>query len=92
MTLETIISTMDRASQNKGVVAKEKGDAAAAIKGAATQLSAIYQSPFLSHSPMEPLNCTLHIQPDSAEIWVGTQVPVRAQKAVAGAPACRETR
>ncbi len=83
VTLETIISTMDRASHNKGVVAKEKGDAAAAIKGAATQLSAIYQSPFLSHSPMEPLNCTLHIKPDSAEIWLGTQVPVRAQKAVA---------
>ncbi len=83
VTLETIISTMDRASHNKGVVAKKEGDAAAAIKGAATQLSAIYQSPFLSHSPMEPLNCTLHIKPDSAEIWLGTQVPVRAQKAVA---------
>jgi isoquinoline 1-oxidoreductase subunit beta len=83
VTLETIVSTMDRASHNKGVVAKNEGDAAAAIKGAATQLSAIYQSPFLSHSPMEPLNCTLHIKPDSAEIWLGTQVPVRAQKAVA---------
>ncbi|MEI9916963.1 MAG: molybdopterin cofactor-binding domain-containing protein [Methylovirgula sp.] len=83
VTLETIISTMDRASHNEGVVAKKEGDAAAAIKGAATQLSAIYQSPFLSHSPMEPLNCTLHIRPDSAEIWLGTQVPVRAQKAVA---------
>jgi isoquinoline 1-oxidoreductase subunit beta len=83
VTLETIVSTMDRASHNKGVVAKNKGDPAAAIKGAATQLSAIYQSPFLSHSPMEPLNCTLHIKPESAEIWLGTQVPVRAQKAVA---------
>ncbi len=85
VTLETIVTTMDRASQNKGVVAKKKGDAAAAIKGAPIQLSAIYQSPFLSHSPMEPLNCTLHIQPDRAEIWLGTQVPVRAQKAVAAA-------
>jgi isoquinoline 1-oxidoreductase beta subunit len=34
---------------------------------------------------MEPLNCTLHIRPDGAELWVGTQVPVRAQKAVAEA-------
>jgi isoquinoline 1-oxidoreductase beta subunit len=32
---------------------------------------------------MEPLNCTLHIQDDRAEVWVGTQVPVRTQKAVA---------
>ena len=34
---------------------------------------------------MEPLNCTLFVQPDRAEMWVGTQVPVRAQKAVADA-------
>ena len=83
VTLETIVASMDKASQNKGVVAKDKGDAAAAVKGAATQVSALYQSPFLSHAPMEPLNCTLHVQPDRAEIWLGTQVPVRAQKAVA---------
>jgi isoquinoline 1-oxidoreductase subunit beta len=83
VTLGTIVGTMDRASRNKGVVAKNTGDAHAAIDGAAVQVSAIYQSPFLSHSPMEPLNCVLHIQPDHAELWVGTQVPVRAQKAVA---------
>ena len=76
---------MDQASQKQGVVAKQQGDAAGAIAGAATKLSEVYQLPFLSHSPMEPLNCTLHIQPDRAEIWVGTQVPVRAQKAVAQA-------
>jgi isoquinoline 1-oxidoreductase beta subunit len=83
VTLETIIGAMDKASQNKGVIAKNKGNAAAAVSSAPTQLSAIYQSPFLSHSPMEPLNCTLHIRPDAAEIWLGTQVPVRAQNAVA---------
>ena len=83
VTLPSIVATMDRASQTQGVIAKQRGDATGAINGAATKLSAIYQLPFLSHSPMEPLNCTLHIQPDRAEIWVGTQVPVRAQKAVA---------
>jgi isoquinoline 1-oxidoreductase subunit beta len=82
VTLATLVAAMDRASQQQGVVAKQEGDAAGAINGAPTKLSAIYQLPFLSHSPMEPLNCTLHIQPDQAEIWVGTQVPVRAQKAV----------
>ena len=67
------------------MIAKNTGDAAGAISAAATKLEAVYQLPFLSHAPMEPLNCTLHIQPDQAEIWVGTQVPVRAQKAVAAA-------
>ncbi|GLK69678.1 xanthine dehydrogenase family protein molybdopterin-binding subunit [Hansschlegelia plantiphila] len=85
VTLTSLVAAMDKASQKQGVVAKDEGGAASAIDKAATKLSAIYELPFLSHSPMEPLNCTLHIQPDKAEIWVGTQVPVRAQKAVADA-------
>jgi isoquinoline 1-oxidoreductase beta subunit len=80
---DDLIASLDQASQNQGMIAKQEGDAAGAIKGAATQLSAVYQMPFLAHAPMEPLNCTLHIQPDSAEVWVGTQVPVRAQNTVA---------
>lgn len=85
VTLPSLVASMDQASQKQGVVARQQGDAAGAVAGAVTKLSEVYQLPFLSHSPMEPLNCTLHIQPDGAEIWVGTQVPVRAQKAVAQA-------
>ncbi len=86
VTTETIIALMSHASQHgQAAVAKQVGDAHGAIAGAATRLEAIYQSPFLSHSPMEPLNCTLHIRPDRADIWVGTQVPVRAQKSVMAA-------
>ena len=83
VTTDQLVASMDQASRQPGVVATNKGDAAGAISGAATKLSAVYQLPFLSHSPMEPLNCTLHIRPDGADLWVGTQVPVRAQKAVA---------
>lgn len=38
---------------------------------------------------MEPMNCTVHLQPEVCEIWLGTQVPTRAQAAaaqVAGLP------
>lgn len=83
VTLALIVEALDNASQREGVIAKKIGDAQAAIAGAAQQVSAIYQSPFLSHSSMEPLNCVLHVQADRADLWVGTQVPVRAQKAVA---------
>jgi isoquinoline 1-oxidoreductase beta subunit len=85
VTLPKLVATLAQASQRPGVVATHKGDAVAAITGADTKLSAVYELPFLSHSPMEPLNCTLHIQPDRAEVWVGTQVPVRAQNAVMAA-------
>ena len=85
VTLDTIVAKMDEASKTQGVVIRKDKNAQAAIDKAATKLSAVYQSPFLSHSPLEPLNCTLHIRADGAELWVGTQVPVRAQKAVADA-------
>jgi isoquinoline 1-oxidoreductase beta subunit len=79
-----IVQGLADASNAAGVTAKAKGDAAAAIKGAAKRLDAVYQLPFLSHAPMEPMNATVHIRPDGADLWVGTQVPVRAQAAVAG--------
>jgi len=85
VTTAGLIAALAQASQHRGVVAQQTGDAADVIAGAATRLEAIYQLPFLSHSPMEPLNCTLDIRPDHATIWVGTQVPVRAQNAVAQA-------
>ncbi len=78
-----LVASLADASQNQGLVAKRTGDAASAISSAATKIDAVYQLPFLAHAPMEPINCTMHFQPGSAEIWVGTQVPVRAQKTVA---------
>jgi len=78
-----IIHALDQASKTSGVVAKSEGDAAAAIKGAAKQVEVVYQLPFLAHAPMEPINTTIHVRPDGADVWVGTQVPVRARNAVA---------
>ncbi|RWE79565.1 molybdopterin cofactor-binding domain-containing protein [Mesorhizobium sp.] len=85
VTVERVVQQMADASNADGVEVRKVADAKSAIDSAAVKLSAVYHSPFLSHSPLEPLNCTLHIQDDRAEIWVGTQVPVRAQKAIADA-------
>ncbi|MGC0154197.1 molybdopterin cofactor-binding domain-containing protein [Chromobacterium vaccinii] len=49
------------------------GDAEAALAGAAKRLEALYELPYLSHSPMEPLNCVVWLKPGSCEIWSGTQ-------------------
>ncbi|WP_313555991.1 xanthine dehydrogenase family protein molybdopterin-binding subunit [Agrobacterium cavarae] len=82
---QAILDDMHEASLKPGVVVRDDNGAAEAIRKAKTKLDAVYRSPFLSHSPLEPMNCTLHIEEDRAELWVGTQVPVRAQKAVAEA-------
>ena len=39
------------------------------------KLDVIYQTPYQSHSAMEPLNCIAHYQPDKIEIWGPIQAP-----------------
>jgi isoquinoline 1-oxidoreductase beta subunit len=46
-------------------------------------VDATYHLPFLAHVPMEPMNCTAHVQGDKAEIWAPTQNPQLAAEAVA---------
>jgi isoquinoline 1-oxidoreductase beta subunit len=72
------------ASEKDGAVAKSKGDIA---KGLATgdKLEASYELPFLAHATMEPVNATVHLTPDSCEIWTGTQVMTRVQSEAAKA-------
>jgi isoquinoline 1-oxidoreductase beta subunit len=84
-----IIAGLAEATKSPGVVARDDNDAPGRIAAAKTKVEAVYQLPFLSHAPMEPINTTLHIRPDGADLWVGTQVPVRAQAAVAKAAGLR---
>jgi isoquinoline 1-oxidoreductase beta subunit len=72
------------ASEKDGAVAKSVGDIA---KGLATgeRFDASYDLPFLAHAAMEPLNATVHLTPDSCEIWTGTQIVSRVQSEAAKA-------
>jgi isoquinoline 1-oxidoreductase beta subunit len=49
------------------------GDAPQAIAGAAKKVEAVYSTPFLSHACMEPMNCTVRITANKAEIWMPSQ-------------------
>src|SRR3977135_4281891 len=66
------------ASEKDGVVAKSTGDIAKGL-AAGERLDAAYELPFLAHATMEPLNCTVHLKPDSCDIWTGTQIMARVQ-------------
>jgi isoquinoline 1-oxidoreductase beta subunit len=81
---EDIWINLRAASEKEGAVAKSAGDIA---KGLATgdRFDASYELPFLAHATMEPLNCTVHVRPDSCEIWVGTQIMTRVQSVAANA-------
>jgi isoquinoline 1-oxidoreductase beta subunit len=83
VTTASIVQALAAASENDGVDAHAAGDAKAAIASVTKRVDVVYQLPFLSHAPMEPINTTLHVRPDGADLWVGTQVPPRAQAIVA---------
>jgi isoquinoline 1-oxidoreductase beta subunit len=55
------------------VTARNDGNVDKAMSGAAKTFEAIYETPYLSHSPMEPMNATVNLQPGRLDVWVGTQ-------------------
>ena len=63
-------------AKNEGVIATNVGDFDKAFSESSKKLEAFYETPFVSHSPMEAMNCTAHWKEDNKlEIWVSTQVP-----------------
>ena len=83
LTTADVVAALAKAAETAGAVAKNEGDVIAALAGAATKVEAIYEAPFLAHATMEPINCTVQVTPDGCDVWVGTQIPTVAQKAVA---------
>lgn len=69
-----LVSSLDK----EGLSARDDGDSNAALEQAAKQVQAEYHLPYLSHAPMEPMNCTAHVQPDRCDIWVPTQMQSRS--------------
>ena len=55
------------------VEASNQGELAAGFDAASSTLEADYFAPFLAHTPLEPVNATLHISDNSAELWTGVQ-------------------
>src|ERR1700688_616013 len=53
------------------VVARSDGNVDQAMSGAPKTLESIYETPYLSHSPLEPLNTTVNLQPNGLEAGVG---------------------
>jgi len=78
-----VVEGLAKASETAGVTARKDGDPPSAFAGAAKKVEAVYESPFLAHATMEPMNCTVHVRRDGCEVWTGSQVLSRARAAAA---------
>lgn len=61
----------------------EIGDAASVLAEGGNIVEARYEVPFLAHTCMEPMNCTVQIKDGKAEVWVGVQDALGTRATVA---------
>ncbi len=73
---EQLYAKMNEELKTKeGISYRTKGDVASALGKSSKKVEAVYETPYESHSCMEPLNCTADVKEDSAEIWGPIQAP-----------------
>lgn len=70
-------------NSDKAEMRRKDGDTEGVFKIAAKVIEAEYQCPFLSHSPMEPMNFFAHVTADKVELIGPTQNPQSARADVA---------
>jgi isoquinoline 1-oxidoreductase subunit beta len=78
-----IMEQYKKLAATPGTAARNDGDVAAALKGAAKTLQAAYEFPYLAHAAMEPMNCVVRLEASSCEIWNGEQFQTVDQMQVA---------
>ncbi len=73
---EQLYAAMNESLKSKeGISYRTKGNVTAALSKATKKVEAVYETPYESHSCMEPLNCVADVKADSAEIWGPIQAP-----------------
>lgn len=60
---------------NEGLSFRKVGDPDSIIQQAEKKIDVVYQTPYQSHSCMEPVNCVAHFKGDKLEIWGPIQAP-----------------
>jgi len=68
-----ITRQMTALAARPGAVARNDGDAAAALDRSSRSIERVFELPFLAHACMEPMNCTADVRADRCDVWVPTQ-------------------
>ena len=71
--------------ERRGDRLRDDGDVDRAFSAAAAIVEASYETPYLAHAAIEPMNCTARIEEGTCEVWVPTQGQTLARAAAAKA-------
>jgi isoquinoline 1-oxidoreductase subunit beta len=70
----------------RGTLAAKINDAIAQEEPTSLKtIEAVYETPYLAHAALEPVNCVADVRSDVCEIWMPTQNPQAVQEYVRGA-------
>jgi isoquinoline 1-oxidoreductase beta subunit len=86
---ETIAARLAAKNADDAVVMGREGDAGATFAAADRLVEAVYELPYLSHSPMEPMNCTVRLSRELCEVWAPIQSVTWGAQAAAKAAGMR---
>jgi isoquinoline 1-oxidoreductase subunit beta len=71
---------LNSAQLRKQLAAEVQKSGTALGTGTGNTVEAVYETPFLAHATMEPMNCIAHVQTHHCEVWAPTQHPQAAQQ------------
>ena len=66
-------SQLAEAIKQQGDAANKKGNAKRALLNATDVIESVYETGFLAHATLEPMNCTARVNGERCDVWVGTQ-------------------
>ncbi|WBT36221.1 xanthine dehydrogenase family protein molybdopterin-binding subunit [Hyphomicrobium sp. DMF-1] len=80
---DALVAEYKALADKPGLVARNEGDATAALAKADKVIEADYIFPFLAHAPMEPMNCVMQFKDGRATLWTGSQLQTVDQNVTA---------
>jgi isoquinoline 1-oxidoreductase beta subunit len=80
---EDIRNELIKKSKTEGFEFEGRGDINKENEKGEKAVEAIYEVPFITHAPLEPMNCVANVAGGRAELWTGSQTPQDARSSVA---------
>ena len=85
LTSADIMKRYKELGQQAGKVARNDGNADAALTGSTGAFERTYEAPFLAHATMEPMNCTADVRDGVCDVYVPTQGQTASHQAAVAA-------
>ena len=80
---ETFWRQNQESLKSQGQIVTDDGEFEQAIESANKVVTRRYQVPFVSHAPLEPQNCYVHVEKERCHVIAPTQTPSGASRAAA---------